>query len=55
MNPTTEPVCKMLAVDLLLQTLDPNYAPVGLLEMVEPAPKRVLDKVIVRYRRSITM
>jgi protein O-GlcNAc transferase len=43
MNPTTEPVWKMLDADLHLHTLDPNYAPVGLLEMVNPAPKRVLD------------
>ena len=43
MNPSTEPVWKLLDADLHLQTLDPNYAPVGLLEMVNPAPKRVLD------------
>jgi SAM-dependent methyltransferase len=43
MNPTTEPVWKMLDADLHLQTLDPDYAPVGLLEMVNPAPRRVLD------------
>jgi len=43
MNPTTDFVWKMLEADMHLQTLDPNYAPVGLLEMVNPAPKRVLD------------
>lgn len=43
MNPNTEPVWKLLDADLHLQTLDPNYAPVGLLEMVNPEPKRVLD------------
>jgi SAM-dependent methyltransferase len=43
MNPITEPLWKMLDSDIHLQTLDPNYAPVGLLEMVKPAPKRVLD------------
>lgn len=43
MNSTTESVWKLLDADLHLQTLDPNYAPVGLLEMVNPAPKRVLD------------
>ena len=43
MNQTSEPVWKLLDADLHLQTLDPNYAPVGLLEMVDPAPKRVLD------------
>jgi len=43
MNQVTESVWKMLDADLHLQTLDPNYAPVGLLEMVDPAPKRVLD------------
>jgi len=39
----TDPVWKMLEADLHLQTLDPNYAPVGLLEMVKPESKRVLD------------
>lgn len=43
MNEGTDHVWKMLDDDLHLQTLDPNYAPVGLLEMVSPAPKRVLD------------
>jgi SAM-dependent methyltransferase len=43
MNQPSEPVWKLLDADLHLQTLDPNYAPVGLLEMVDPAPKRVLD------------
>lgn len=43
MKPDAGPVWKMLDADLHLQTLDPNYAPVGLLEMVNPAPKRVLD------------
>jgi 2-polyprenyl-3-methyl-5-hydroxy-6-metoxy-1,4-benzoquinol methylase len=43
MNSTNEPIWKILDADLHLQTLDPNYAPVGLLEMVNPAPKRVLD------------
>ena len=43
MNQKTEPVWKMLDADMHLHTLDPNYAPVGLLEMVSPAPKRVLD------------
>lgn len=43
MNPMTDPVWKMLDADMHLQTLDPNYAPDGLLEMVNPAPKRVLD------------
>jgi 2-polyprenyl-3-methyl-5-hydroxy-6-metoxy-1,4-benzoquinol methylase len=43
MNPTSEPVWKLLDADLHLQTLDPDYAPIGLLEMVNPAPKRVLD------------
>ena len=33
----------MLNEDLHLHTLDPDNAPVGLLEMVNPAPKRVLD------------
>ena len=43
MNPMTDHVWKMLDADMHLQTLDPNYAPEGLLEMVAPAPKRVLD------------
>lgn len=43
MNQATDFVWKMLGADMHLQTLDPNYAPVGLLEMVGPAPKRVLD------------
>ena len=43
MSKTTDHVWKMLEDDLHLQTLDPDYAPVGLLEMVNPAPKRVLD------------
>jgi 2-polyprenyl-3-methyl-5-hydroxy-6-metoxy-1,4-benzoquinol methylase len=43
MNKNTEHVWKMLDADLHLQTLDPDYAPVGLLEMVNPEPKRVLD------------
>lgn len=43
MNPTTDQVWKMLDADMHLQTLHPNYAPEELLEMVAPAPKRVLD------------
>lgn len=43
MNKGTDHVWQMLDNDLHMQTLDPNYAPVGLLEMVSPAPKRVLD------------
>ena len=43
MNSITDHAWKMLGADIHLQTLDPNYAPVGLLEMVNPAPKRVLD------------
>jgi SAM-dependent methyltransferase len=38
-----EPAWKLLDAELHLHTLDPNYAPIGLLEMVNPAPKRVLD------------
>lgn len=34
---------QMLEAGLHLQTLEHDYAPVGLLEMVAPAPKRVLD------------
>lgn len=43
MNQEPVPAWKMLDADLHLHTLDPAYAPVGLLEMVNPAPKRVLD------------
>lgn len=43
MTTTTDFVWKMLDADMHMQTLDPNYAPEGLLEMVNPAPKRVLD------------
>jgi SAM-dependent methyltransferase len=43
MKPGVDPVWKMLDADLHLQTLDPNYAPVGLPEMVGPAPKHVPD------------
>jgi len=43
MNEVNDHVWQMLDNDLHMQTLDPNYAPVGLLEMVSPAPKRVLD------------
>ncbi len=43
MNKENGHTWKMLDADLHLQTLDPNYAPVGLLEMVSPAPKNVLD------------
>jgi 2-polyprenyl-3-methyl-5-hydroxy-6-metoxy-1,4-benzoquinol methylase len=42
-NPASVPAWKMLDADMHLHTLDPNYAPVGLLEMVNPSPKRVLD------------
>jgi 2-polyprenyl-3-methyl-5-hydroxy-6-metoxy-1,4-benzoquinol methylase len=43
MKPNTEPVWKLLDADMHLQTLDPDYAPVGLLEMIDPPPRRVLD------------
>ena len=43
MTPTTVHLWQLLDADLHLQTLDPAYAPVGLLEMVLPAPRRVLD------------
>ena len=43
MSTNAEPAWKMLDADMHLHTLDPDYAPVGLLEMVNPAPKRVLD------------
>ena len=33
----------MLDTDLHLQTLEVDYAPVGLLEMIETPPRRVLD------------
>jgi predicted O-linked N-acetylglucosamine transferase (SPINDLY family)/2-polyprenyl-3-methyl-5-hydroxy-6-metoxy-1,4-benzoquinol methylase len=42
-NSASVPAWKMLDADMHLHTLDPNYAPVGLLEMVNPSPKRVLD------------
>ncbi len=42
-NPASVPAWKMLDADIHLHTLEPNYAPVGLLEMVNPSPKRVLD------------
>lgn len=34
---------QLLDADLHLHTLNPEYAPVGLLEMVNPVPRRVLD------------
>lgn len=34
---------QMLEAGLHMQTLDHNYAPIGLLEMIAPTPKRVLD------------
>ena len=43
MNQRTDHVWEMLDTGLHLQTPDPNYAPDGLLEMINPAPKRVLD------------
>jgi len=43
MNANNQPVWKILDADLHLQTLDPDYAPVGLLEMINPAPKSILD------------
>lgn len=42
-NPASDPAWKMLDADMHLHTLDPDYAPVGLLEMVDPLPNRVLD------------
>lgn len=43
MNQMNKPVWEMLNADLHMQTLKPEYAPVGLLEMISPVPKRVLD------------
>jgi len=43
MSQGTDHAWQMLDADLHLQTLDPDYAPVGLLEMIDPGPKRVLD------------
>lgn len=43
MNPMTDPVWKILDAEMHLHTLSQDYAPAGLLEMVAPAPKRVLD------------
>jgi 2-polyprenyl-3-methyl-5-hydroxy-6-metoxy-1,4-benzoquinol methylase len=37
------PIWKLLGADLHMQTLQPNYAPTGLLEIMTPSPKRVLD------------
>lgn len=37
------PVWQMLDADMHMHTLSRDYAPVGLLEMVAPAPRRVLD------------
>lgn len=37
------PAWKLLGADQHMQTLHPNYAPVGLLEMMAPKPSRVLD------------
>ena len=42
-NPEPVPAWKMLDAEMHLHTLDQNYAPVGLLEMIDPPPKRVLD------------
>ena len=43
MSQGTDHVWQMLDTDLHLQTLDPDYAPVGLLEMIDSGPKRILD------------
>ena len=37
------PIWTLLGGDLHMQTLRPDYAPVGLLELIPPAPARVLD------------
>jgi 2-polyprenyl-3-methyl-5-hydroxy-6-metoxy-1,4-benzoquinol methylase len=37
------PIWTLLGADLHMQTLSPDYAPVGLLEMMVSAPGRVLD------------
>lgn len=37
------PAWHLLEQGVHLETLDPSYAPTGLLELVEPAPQRVLD------------
>lgn len=41
-SPTT-PIWKLLGADLHMQTLNPDYAPAGLLEMIASTPARVLD------------
>ncbi len=43
MDPGTEHVRIMLDADLYLQTLGPDHAPVGLLELIKAATQRVLD------------
>jgi 2-polyprenyl-3-methyl-5-hydroxy-6-metoxy-1,4-benzoquinol methylase/glycosyltransferase involved in cell wall biosynthesis len=43
MPSAARPAWHLLDQDMHLQTLNPSYAPTGLLEMVAPAPKRVLD------------
>lgn len=42
-QPRAAPIWTLLGADLHMQTLNPEYAPVGLLEMMVPAPARVLD------------
>ena len=40
---TARPAWQLLDQGLHLETLSPSYAPTGLLELVAPAPRRVLD------------
>lgn len=42
-GPTERPAWQLLDEGVHLQTLNPNYAPSGLLELIEKAPRRVLD------------
>jgi 2-polyprenyl-3-methyl-5-hydroxy-6-metoxy-1,4-benzoquinol methylase len=39
----SEPAWRLLERGVHLETLNPSYAPTGLLEMIEVAPRRVLD------------
>jgi 2-polyprenyl-3-methyl-5-hydroxy-6-metoxy-1,4-benzoquinol methylase/glycosyltransferase involved in cell wall biosynthesis len=41
--PSEPPAWQLLEGGVHLETLNPNYAPTGLLELIESAPKRVLD------------
>jgi 2-polyprenyl-3-methyl-5-hydroxy-6-metoxy-1,4-benzoquinol methylase/glycosyltransferase involved in cell wall biosynthesis len=42
-SPSPEPAWQLLQRDGHLETLNPNYAPTGLLELIENAPARALD------------